>query len=199
MATKSGLIRRVDPAIVSTGTKHHREGEYRDRHHQPVSPRPALRRANSCVSKSSRDQQQQRISDGISPLSGESGSTSGQPCTPPPVGEIQIPTLHNKNKKESSNHRNHEHTDYEQLYFRAARRNYSIKKRYSLVTEENRRLKRHLIELQKKVFSTNRNKRPITTEAWTVPPAAKRSKEVEKCTVPQSVSTEEPLLGAATS
>jgi hypothetical protein len=71
-----------------------------------------------------------------------------------------------------------------------------------MVLEENRRLKRCLIEMQRELFHVSRNnRRRISNNAWTIPPSnARRSvsstsnaatEGIPSDSVPKSISTEE--------
>ena len=116
---------------------------------------------------------------------------------PPPVGEIQIPTVLLLDAAAAAADKQQQHTppNYEQLYFLSMRRNYRLQQKYACATEENRRLKRHLIELQRRMYTSTRNQLPVAAvpeSAWTVPRSKKR--RVEKCSV---VSTEEQEPAAA--
>lgn len=147
-----------------------------------------------------------------------------EPQSPPPIGEIRIPTQPNFYMSFSSpscsaslpTSTNHSTTDYESLYFSTVRENHRLKQRLVFASEENRSLKRHLIELQRRLFTAGRNNRgrrreePPTTattvnddlggvQGWSVPLSShKRIKRDDSFTrspkVPQSVSSEETVV-----
>jgi hypothetical protein len=90
---------------------------------------------------------------------------SEEPQSPaPPIGEIRIPVHPNYYMSISSpcsaslpNSTNQSTTDYESLYFSTVRDNHCLKQHLVYVSEENRTLKRHLIELQRRLFTARRN------------------------------------------
>jgi hypothetical protein len=89
---------------------------------------------------------------------------SEEPQSPaPPIGEIRIPVHPNYMSITSPcsaslpNSTNQSTTDYESLYFSTVRANHCLKQHLVYVSEENRTLKRHLIELQRRLFTARRN------------------------------------------
>jgi hypothetical protein len=162
------------------------------------------------------------------PLAARGGigfSISEEPQRPPPIGEIRIPMQANIFTSPSSpscsaslpTTTNHSNADYESLYCSTVRENHRLQQRLDFVSEENRSLKRHLIELQRRLFTARRNNRgrrregPLTNDAttvnedsddvrgWSVPQSShKRIKRDDSFTmspkVPQSVSSEETVV-----
>lgn len=185
MAKMATSVVQEAPAIVSTSAKSKLEEQ-----------RGETKGVSNLAAAAAAD-----VSAGISPLHGSELDTSStatydEHYSSPPIGEIQIPTLRLDATTATSaiGTSTYQPPNYEQLYFLSMRRNYRLKQNLRSVEEENRRLKRHLIEMQRRMFFSSRNKR-IPCEAWVVPPSAshvaKRSRS-NKCNVPQSVSTEEP-------
>jgi len=99
----------------------------------------------------------------------------------PPVHEIRIPTPHQQDDSlhsicsavgETAASYTEEH--YKNLYFSSQRELHATHGKAAKAMEENRLLKRHLIEMQKQLFSVTRNKRSTATggvqnTAWSIP------------------------------
>lgn len=130
-----------------------------------------------------------------------------QQRTDPPVSEIRIPTPQqldesicsvNGDTAPLSNCRDAD--DYKNLFFSGQRTIHKLQDEIVSVKQENRQLKRHLIELQKHLFSYSRNKRPKnethSNSAWSVPPRCSDNRRkiglesiVEEATVPIASSS----------
>jgi len=107
----------------------------------------------------------------------------------PPVFEIRIPTPHQQDDSSICSAVGDSAADehYKNLYFSSQRELHSSRETVGKVTEENRLLKRHLIEMQKQLFSVSRNKRSyshngVQNTAWSIPassenPSKRRKKE----------------------
>lgn len=111
--------------------------------------------------------------------------TSASGCgRTPPVNEIRIPTPH-LNEDSSNNSvigdiASSEAIHYKNLYFCSQRYLHGSQEQVALLLEENRILKRHLIEFQKRLFSVSRNKRSaMPGSAWEIPASSKRRKKLE--------------------
>ena len=115
-------------------------------------------------------QQQERLH--LPTLQTAAPSTGG-----PPVHEIRIPTPHQHDDGSAGSEVgvtavSEEH--YKNLYFSSQRELHASQGKVAKVTEENRMLKRHLIEMQKHLFSVSRNKRSapmggVKDAAWNIP------------------------------
>jgi hypothetical protein len=142
----------------------------------------------------------------------------------PPIGEIRIPVHPNYMSISSPcsaslpTTTNHSTMDYESLYFSSVQDNHRLMQNLVFVSEENRTLKRHLIELQRRLFTARRNSRgqqlrryennttvnqddSDDVRGWSVPQSShKRIKRDDsftmspKVSVPQSVSSEETVV-----
>lgn len=142
----------------------------------------------------------------------------------PPIGEIRIPSHPNYMSISSPcsaslpTSTNHSTMDYESLYFSSVQDNHRLMQNLVFVSEENRTLKRHLIELQRRLFTARRNSRgqqlrrydnnttvnqddSDDVRGWSVPQSShKRIKRDDsftmspKVSVPQSVSSEETVV-----
>ena len=107
-----------------------------------------------------------------------SDNSSVSTHSPPPVDEIRIPTPPMQGE--------HLPNNYESLYFKAVHENHQLKAGMMKLDDQNRRLKRHLIELQKQLFCVARKRKE---SPWTIP-SNKRPR------VSNSVSTEETFSSA---
>ena len=109
----------------------------------------------------------------------------------PPVCEIQIPS-HQRPKRRADidddcdyddddndadtttstqNLSRHDHQysnaiDYKGMYFASQRQNYMLREEVQCVKEDNRKLKRQLIEMQKQLYAYSRNKRAATSSMY---------------------------------
>ncbi|EEC50385.1 predicted protein [Phaeodactylum tricornutum CCAP 1055/1] len=140
----------------------------------------------------------------------------------PPISEIRIPkreggcsptststaaSISSHNQSSSEEHE----VDYKNLYLCSHRNTQQLQRRLEYTEEENRQLKRKLIEFQRQLFSLQRNGlssrgRDTRQSSWTIPPSrpelprsAKRTRrEMEgrehANSLAPSVSTEEPPL-----
>jgi hypothetical protein len=105
--------------------------------------------------------------------------------TPPPVEEIRIPTPQQPLPGETA--RNAE--DYKTLYFCSQKELHEAKQQLSNVTEENRLLKRRLIQMQRDLFAVTRNKRRAvegTTAGWSVPGEEENKKQRPSSVTPNA-------------
>ena len=139
---------------------------------------------------------------------GPSGAVGGGP----PVHEIRIPTPHQQDDSlhsicsavgETAASYTEEH--YKNLYFSSQRELHATHGKAAQAMEENRLLKRHLIEMQKQLFSVTRNKRSTATggvqnTAWSIPSSSviaascsKRPKFVSTTTSTTTTTTKPPL------
>ena len=127
----------------------------------------------------------------------------------PPVCEIRIPTPQQQEDDSVCSITGDtaplancgDDEDYKSLYFCAQREVHALQDHVSGVKEENRQLKRQLIEMQKQLFSYSRNKRQAvsssaTNSAWSIPqcPSNKRGRTRlesigEKEAVPMAASS----------
>jgi hypothetical protein len=103
----------------------------------------------------------------------------------PPVCEIQIPSQQQRPKRRADidddcnyyedddadstsstqnlsrdDHQQYDAIDYKGMYFTSQRQSYALREQVQCVLEDNRRLKRQLIEMQKQLYTHSRNKRP---------------------------------------
>jgi hypothetical protein len=100
--------------------------------------------------------------------------TELQTQSPPPVGEIRIPTLSLDSLDTittNSDVRYNSMEDYKTLYFCGQQDLFRTQQRMECVCEENRLLKRKLIELQRQLFHNSRTKRRVVKAnlAWSIP------------------------------
>jgi hypothetical protein len=111
----------------------------------------------------------------VSPLSTK---TSSQKRFPPPVGEICIPTPSTDSldtvltsKETIPEGDSNKIIDYETLYFCGQRDLHFANQRVDYMCEENRLLKRKLIELQRQLYCNSRTKRRVVDAnlAWRIP------------------------------
>ena len=104
----------------------------------------------------------------------------------PPVCEIQIPSQQRPKRRADvdddygfdddddddadstsstqnlsrDDHQHYDAIDYKGMYFTSQRQNYALREQVQSAHEDNRRLKRQLIEMQKQLYTYSRNKRP---------------------------------------
>ena len=103
----------------------------------------------------------------------------------PPVCEIQIPSQQRPKRRADvdddygfddddddadstsstqnlsrDDHQHYDAIDYKGMYFTSQRQNYALREQVQSTHEDNRRLKRQLIEMQKQLYTYSRNKRP---------------------------------------
>lgn len=109
----------------------------------------------------------------------------------PPVQEIRIPTPQYQDDSSICSAVGDTATEehYKNLYFCSQRELHASEETVARVMEENRLLKRRLIEMQKQLFSISRNRRFLAPEAmqntaWSIPtnsgpPCKKRRKEAD--------------------
>lgn len=94
----------------------------------------------------------------------------------PPVHEIRIPTPQHQDDSSlcSADGENASEEDYKNLFFSSQRELHAAQAITAKVMEENRLLKRRLIEMQKQLFAVSRNRRSLTPDAiqntaWSIP------------------------------
>ena len=94
----------------------------------------------------------------------------------PPVHEIRIPTPQHQDDSSfcSADGDNASVEDYKNLFFSSQRELHAAQEITAKVMEENRLLKRRLIEMQKQLFAVSRNRRSLTPDtiqntAWSIP------------------------------
>jgi hypothetical protein len=113
-------------------------------------------------------------------------SNSSTADAPPPMHEIQVPSrrpadiddeneddddvdtttsTQNLSRDGDQNHRysRQDVIDYKGLFFTSQRQNYELHGQLQYIQEDNRKLKRQLIEMQKQLYAHGRNKRPAMT------------------------------------
>lgn len=150
----------------------------------------------------------------ISPLCfSELYAAEENPKQAPPVCEIRIPTPQQQDDSICSVSGDTaplancgDADEYKNLYFCGQREIYTLHCQMYSVKEENRQLKRQLIEMQKQLYSYSRNKRSAvsssaTNSAWCIPPcsSSKRRRvrlepieETEAIRVPSTSTAEMP-------
>jgi arsenate reductase-like glutaredoxin family protein len=105
-------------------------------------------------------------------------------CLPaPPVAEIRIPTNHTLQEASNDEDNDDANTissekdeDFKTLYHYCQRDLQEAQEQVAETAEENRMLKRHLIQLQKQLYTCSRNKRPRATVSWSIPGSDKRQR-----------------------
>ena len=121
----------------------------------------------------------------ISPVNVQEHGCTGQPhrippassmASPdsPPVTEIRIPTPQTPqatapDDDEISTPSETEGEDFKTLYLCCQRDLHESQEYTAMVTEENRMLKRQLIQLQKELFASSRTKRAYPKVSWSIP------------------------------
>jgi hypothetical protein len=110
---------------------------------------------------------------------------SNEHC-PPPVAEIRIPAPHTLQEASNDDDNDDANTitsendgDFKTLYLCCQRDLHMAQQHAAETAEENRMLKRHLIQLQKQLYSSSRNKRPRQTVSWSIPGSDKRHRRDE--------------------
>jgi hypothetical protein len=132
----------------------------------------------------------ENVSEGLSAKNSNKDDT-------PPVGEIRIPTPQLQDSPLL-----YSREDYVTSYYCCQQELFRKSVQLDLVLEENRRLKRLLIEMQRDLFHVSRsNRRKLSNNAWTIPPSnARRSisntssaamVDIPSEPVPKSISAEE--------
>ena len=112
----------------------------------------------------------------------------------PPVHEIRIPTPQHQDESSfcSADGENASEEDYQNLFFSSQRELHAAQAITVKVMEENRLLKRRLIEMQKQLFAVSRNRRTLTPDAiqntaWSIPTNSssqrKKQRTDENCRV----------------
>lgn len=156
-----------------------RTGKGKDGHIEiSPSPQPHLVRASPilALSTSSRNREwipSRRMT--AAPVEGKSvslvvhtafGAEEDEPHFPPPVREIAIPSTSSSDHTPGSPAQLS--VDYESLYLSTQKEKHDLRIQLDRFQEENRLLKRQLIEWQRRVYCRMRT-RPSRNSSWTVP------------------------------
>lgn len=112
---------------------------------------------------------------------------------PPPISEVRIPL--NKVAEQGLVELSSDH--WKTLYFNTLTKLKQARDQSSSVQDENRLLKRRLIQMQKSLFEARRNQRHGQVQPWTIPLSAanraRRSVAERPVPVPHAVSQDEAL------